>query len=74
MPCPQEIDDAARRRLAKQLYIPLPCEASRTQMLQIHLGKMRYTLTPEEIQLVVGKTDGYSGSDLRHLVGAHRLT
>ena len=22
---PQELDDGARRRLAKQLYIPLPC-------------------------------------------------
>ena len=27
---PQELDDGARRRLAKQLYIPLPCAAARS--------------------------------------------
>ena len=26
---PQELDDGARRRLAKQLYIPLPCADAR---------------------------------------------
>lgn len=30
---PQELDEAARRRMPKQLYIPLPCEAARQQMI-----------------------------------------
>ena len=34
----QELDEAARRRMPKQLYIPLPCEAARQQMVQRALG------------------------------------
>lgn len=34
----QELDEAARRRMPKQLYIPLPCEAARGQMLDRGLG------------------------------------
>ena len=30
---PQELDDGARRRLAKQLYIPLPRAAARRAMV-----------------------------------------
>ncbi|GIL54444.1 hypothetical protein Vafri_9981 [Volvox africanus] len=30
---PEELDEAARRRMPKQLYIPLPCTAARYQML-----------------------------------------
>ena len=34
----QELDEAARRRMPKQLYIPLHCEAARQQMVQRALG------------------------------------
>ena len=34
----QELDEAARRRLPKQLYIPLPCAAARRLMLDRALG------------------------------------
>jgi hypothetical protein len=30
----QELDEAARRRMPKQLFIPLPCEAARRKMLE----------------------------------------
>ena len=35
----QELDEAARRRMPKQLYIPLPCAAARRQMIDRQLGK-----------------------------------
>ena len=38
IPWLQELDEAARRRMPKQLYIPLPCEAARAQMLERNLG------------------------------------
>jgi len=36
----QELDEAARRRLPKQLYIPLPCGAARRQMLDRGLSAL----------------------------------
>ena len=37
----QELDEAARRRMPKQLYIPLPCAAARRQMIERQLGQSR---------------------------------
>jgi hypothetical protein len=37
-PWVQELDEAARRRMPKQLYIPLPCEEARRNMLLRQLG------------------------------------
>ena len=37
----QELDEAARRRMPKQLYIPLPCAAARRQMIERQLGESR---------------------------------
>ena len=34
---PQDIDEALRRRLEKRVYIPLPSEVGRKQMLEINL-------------------------------------
>jgi len=67
---PQELDEAARRRLPKQLYIPLPCPLSRAQLLRIHLGSVKSSLTNQDRDTIVDKTQGYSGSDMRHLVQA----
>ena len=36
----QELDEAARRRLPKQLYIPLPCARARRTMLDRELGAL----------------------------------
>lgn len=61
---PQELDEAARRRLAKRLYIPLPEAASRQQLIANKLAHNPNTLTDQDVEVVVGKTDGFSGSDL----------
>ena len=48
----QELDEAARRRLPKQLYIPLPCAAARRLMLDRALGaplNMAHTQHPTGI-------------------------
>lgn len=31
----QELNDAARRRMPKQVFVPLPCPAARSQMLRV---------------------------------------
>lgn len=46
---PQELDEAARRRLPKQLYIPLPCAEARRAMILRQLGpggKVSAALSP----------------------------
>ncbi|XP_048584952.1 fidgetin-like protein 1 [Nematostella vectensis] len=64
---PQEIDEAARRRLVKRLYIPLPEDTARGQIIRNLLSQQNYQLTDAEIQQIVTRTKGYSGSDMSYL-------
>ena len=66
---PQEIDDAFVRRLSKRLYIPLPNKVSRKQLIMRVLEKERknnnkYEINETDIDDIVNRTKGYSGSDL----------
>ncbi|KAG2493584.1 hypothetical protein HYH03_008103 [Edaphochlamys debaryana] len=68
---PEELDDAARRRMPKQLYIPLPCAAARLQMLTNVFKQgceVSTALTPSDLAKIVERTAGYSGSDMRNLI------
>ncbi|KAL7749655.1 putative 26S proteasome subunit yta6 [Sorochytrium milnesiophthora] len=64
---PQELDEAARRRFKKRLYIPLPGASGRRQLLANLLRKQANALSDTDIDAVVAQTDGYSGSDLTGL-------
>ncbi|CAG8757728.1 2889_t:CDS:2, partial [Acaulospora morrowiae] len=61
---PQEIDEAARRRFRKRLYIPLPEEDGRYGIIKNLLKTQKYSLTDEEIRNICKRTAGYSGSDM----------
>jgi SpoVK/Ycf46/Vps4 family AAA+-type ATPase len=61
---PQEIDEAARRRLLKRLYIPLPDAAARATIIRCLLSSLSHELTDEDIVWICEKADGYSGSDM----------
>ena len=61
---PQEIDEAARRRLSKRLYIPLPNSAARDALIKHHLNGLPHNLTQEDLKELVKLTVGYSGADL----------
>ena len=89
---PQELDDGARRRLAKQLYIPLPCADARRAIVTNILDadesvslflilvraigmltpcfvlQVTHRLSDADLDVICEKTDGYSGSDMKHLV------
>jgi SpoVK/Ycf46/Vps4 family AAA+-type ATPase len=85
---PEELDEAARRRLPKQLYIPLPCADARRWMVTRAVGPpldtaadadaargrtagaagVRAALSSADLEKVVAKTEGYSGSDMRNLL------
>uniref|UniRef100_A0A8C3R664 Fidgetin-like protein 1 n=1 Tax=Cyanoderma ruficeps TaxID=181631 RepID=A0A8C3R664_9PASS len=64
---PQEIDEAARRRLVKRLYIPLPEASARKQIVTRLMAKEHCSLNEEEIQLIVQRSDGFSGADMTQL-------
>ncbi|XP_040602586.1 fidgetin-like protein 1 isoform X2 [Mesocricetus auratus] len=64
---PQEIDEAARRRLVKRLYIPLPEASARKQIVVNLMSKEPSCLSDEEIELVVQQSDGFSGADMTQL-------
>lgn len=58
---PEELDEAVRRRFVKRLYIPLPDEESRKQLLNTLLQKVAHKLSDSDIAEVVIQTKGYSG-------------
>ncbi|XP_062375965.1 fidgetin-like protein 1 [Sardina pilchardus] len=64
---PQEIDEAARRRLAKRLYIPLPEAEARRKIVSNLMGREKSQLGPDELEGVVRGTEGFSGADMTQL-------
>ncbi|XP_027359058.1 ATPase family AAA domain-containing protein FIGL1 [Abrus precatorius] len=66
---PQELDEAARRRLTKRLYIPLPSSEARVWIVRNLLEKDGlFKLSNEEMDTICNLTEGYSGSDMKNLV------
>nr|GEW36546.1 ATPase family AAA domain-containing protein FIGL1 [Tanacetum cinerariifolium] len=66
---PQELDEAARRRLTKRLYIPLPSSEARAWIVRNLLVKDElFKLSTEDINNICKLTEGYSGSDMKNLV------
>ncbi|KAF8390633.1 hypothetical protein HHK36_025160 [Tetracentron sinense] len=66
---PQELDEAARRRLTKRLYIPLPSSEARAWIIRNLLEKDGlFKLSKEDSDAICKLTEGYSGSDMKNLV------
>ena len=55
---PQEIDEAARRRLVKRLYIPLPGAGAREQIMCSLLSQQKCSLSQQNINEIVQRTHG----------------
>ncbi|XP_011880007.1 PREDICTED: fidgetin-like protein 1 [Vollenhovia emeryi] len=64
---PQELDEAARRRLVKRLYVPLPELEAREQIINNLLRSVRHDLSVEDIARIAVKSAGYSGADMTNL-------
>lgn len=64
---PQELDEAARRRFTKRLYIPLPEQKAREELLRNLLRSERTEIEEEQILEIGRTTDGFSGADLKVL-------
>lgn len=64
---PQELDEAARRRFTKRLYVPLPERNDREILIRTLLSNNNHRLIDEDIQALARDTDGFSGADLQSL-------
>lgn len=64
---PQELDEAARRRFVKRLYIPLPEKAARFEMLVDLLSAEKHVIAESQLDQIASRTNGYSGADMKTL-------
>ncbi|XP_015119116.1 fidgetin-like protein 1 [Diachasma alloeum] len=64
---PQELDEAARRRFVKRLYIPLPESNARRQIVENLLRNERHNLTQSDVINIAQLTQDYSGADMANL-------
>lgn len=64
---PQELDEAARRRFTKRLYIPLPEQSARLDLLKNLLKNERTDIDEQQIMEIARMTNGFSGADLKVL-------
>lgn len=61
---PGELDEAARRRLVKRLYIPLPDMEARCSMVTRLMTKQSHSLCDSDVKSIGELSKGYSGSDM----------
>lgn len=64
---PWEIDPAVRRRFERRIYISLPDEHSRKEIIRHHLGKTPHNLSEEQLEEIAEQTEQFSGSDIATL-------
>uniref|UniRef100_UPI00358EA393 spastin-like n=1 Tax=Myxine glutinosa TaxID=7769 RepID=UPI00358EA393 len=64
---PQELDEAVLRRFPKRIYVDMPDEEARNQILKNLLEKHGGPLCDKDILRLSRMTTGYSGSDLTAL-------
>lgn len=64
---PQELDEAARRRFVKRLYIPLPEKSARLEILVNLLSSVNNVITDSQMEEIASQTNGFSGADMKVL-------
>ncbi len=64
--CPWDLDEAIRRRLEKRIYIPLPEESARLELLEIFTKDLplEHDVDKDALSML---TEGYSGADMHIL-------
>ncbi|CAM6090201.1 unnamed protein product [Calypogeia fissa] len=63
---PWDLDEALRRRLEKRIYIALPNEESRRDLIRINLKDVEIA-KDVDVEELARRTEGYSGDDLTNI-------
>jgi SpoVK/Ycf46/Vps4 family AAA+-type ATPase len=66
---PWDLDQAFIRRFQKRIYVPLPNPEARREMLEIYTKDLRLS-SDVDLEVLVEKTEGYSGSDFHDIFQA----
>lgn len=66
--CPWDLDTAFIRRFQKRIYVPLPDRPERLEILKLYTKDTNLENCTQHLELVLDKTEGFSGSDLSNLV------
>lgn len=61
---PWDIDAAMRRRFEKRIYIPLPNDENRLDLIKHFIGDTENDLDDEGFEVLVGLSKGFSGADI----------
>jgi SpoVK/Ycf46/Vps4 family AAA+-type ATPase len=64
---PQDLDEAARRRLTKRIYVPLPEPIARKRLIENLIKKENHALDGGDLDSLANVTTGFSGNDLSNL-------
>ncbi|CAI6368698.1 unnamed protein product [Macrosiphum euphorbiae] len=64
---PQELDEAARRRLVKKLYIKLPDLQARKDIIKKLVDSENHVLSDDDLEKIASLSNGYSGADMKSL-------
>lgn len=65
---PQDLDEAALRRLTRRIYIPLPDSEARQAIIESQLDKVAHDIDEEGLKEMVRICDGYSCADMQALI------
>ena len=65
---PQDLDEAALRRLTRRIYIPLPDEGAREAILSSKLSKVNHDIDESGMKKVLKLTEGYSCADMQAMI------
>lgn len=64
---PEGLDEAARRRFTKRLYVPLPDIEARIGITRHLVKEVKESLSEEDYTKIGEMTEGYSGSDMKRV-------
>lgn len=70
---PEQLDEAARRRFTRKLYVPLPCKEARKELILGSIEKekklnFKIVLSDEELESVLDVSKGYSCADITNVL------
>lgn len=64
---PEGLDEAARRRFTKRLYVPLPDIEARIGITRNLMKEVKHSLSEDDYKKIAEMTEGYSGSDMKRV-------